>query len=150
MTSKQAIVKRLRRLGAVNSFFGRAEVNSLYKILRADELLEYAIFGWYESDRGHKGYGLLAATNQRLLIFDKVFTQYFVEDIPYDMVAEVDHGHGPLNGCLNVVARTQHFCFKSIKNTRLNKMSRLLEQKIQDYHYPGAANYGPSRLWNNV
>lgn len=150
MSDRSTIVRRLHQLGAVNSFLGRAEVFNLHRVLRPQELIEYAICGWYESDRGNKGYGMLVATNQRMLMFDQVFTQRFVEDMPYDMLAEVDHGSGPLSGCLTVVVRTQKFCFKSIKTLRLQRMARLLEQKIQDYHFPGAANYGPSQVWNGV
>ena len=149
MKDKRTVIRRLRRLGAVNSFLGRAEVNSLHSVMREGELVEYAISGWYESDRDAKGYGMLVATNQRLIIFDKVFTQIFVEDIPYDMIAEIDYGMGPINGCLSVMARTQKFTFKSIKNHRLLTMARLLEQKNSEYHFPGAQNYGPSRAWDN-
>ena len=77
--------------------FAPREINELPKILWADEHVEKAVSGSYES-----GNGLLAATNKRLIFFDVGFSGSRVEDFPYDKITSIQYKTGIVCGEITI------------------------------------------------
>src|SRR6185436_5176600 len=76
----------LSRLGFNNRFFGRPEVRELRQILHDDEVMTNVATGRYEG-----GNAMLLATDRRLLLIDKKIWYLSLEDVRFDMIAEIDY-----------------------------------------------------------
>jgi hypothetical protein len=105
MISPIQVRKQLDKIGIGNLPLCRAELKELPLLLIPGEEIESLLAGRYVS-----GYAIMVATNHRLLIVDKKFGGGLIfEDIPYDMIAEVQFVHTPLATQLTVHARSKQF-----------------------------------------
>lgn len=85
MVTSKSITKQLRQIGCDYAVWGRSEIRELPTILMDDEQIQQAVNGYYDG-----GFALICVTNYRVLIVDKKPLALTVEDLRYDMIAEVD------------------------------------------------------------
>ena len=83
---KQELLDQLKSLGKKPPFLARAEFKILPKLLLPGEKVEDLVVGIYVGT-----YALMVSTDSRLIIIDKMPGALVTEDIPYDMIAEVEY-----------------------------------------------------------
>lgn len=127
MVTMQEVENQLQRIGATFRYFGRPELRELPHILVPGEQIQGAINGRYEG-----GFALLCATDQRILLIDKKPFYLTVEDVRYDMVAEVDYGHRMLDATLNICTPNKVLKFTAYKQKELRAMATYMQQRVME------------------
>ncbi|MBI4100954.1 PH domain-containing protein [Candidatus Microgenomates bacterium] len=85
------------KIGATRRMLGRGEIQELPRILGADETIEKAVEGVYGG-----GFGLLVATNKRLLFIDKKPMECKVEEVPYSPMMNARYDSGLVFGKITI------------------------------------------------
>lgn len=124
MVTLHEVERQLKAINCNFRFFGRPEVRELTKILREDEIISQAVNGFYEG-----GFALLCVTNKRLLLVDRKPMFLTLEDLRFDMIAEVDFNHRLLNATVNIYSTNKSLMFTSWNNHKL----RLLVENLQHH-----------------
>ena len=95
----EALNSVLKKIDGMNKWINRWEIKELPSILWEDELPEKLITGTYNN-----GWGILVATNRRLLFIDKGVISLKVEDFPYDKITSIESKTGMVFGRLTIYA----------------------------------------------
>lgn len=127
MADLQLIQKQLDQIGVRLSYFGQAEVKELPAILMEDEVIEQFIVGRYSG-----GFAALCATNLRLLLVDKKLFFLTIEDIRYDMIAELDYGYQLIGATLHIRSFSKDLKFQSFKKQQLRQFTNYVQQKVME------------------
>ncbi len=127
MIDPQVVQKQLRRLGADQAFWGKPELAELPKIMIEGEIIEHVRHGHYTG-----GFATLVATNHRLLLVDKKPFFLTVEDIRYDMIAEVDYGHQILGATIHVRSFSKDLKFQSLDQASLRSITGFIQHKVME------------------
>lgn len=144
MTKQQVVQEQLRRIGSDFRFWGRSEVNELPNILFPEEQIVHALNGRYE-----RGFALLCATNQRLLLLDKKPLILCMEDMRYEMISEVDYTEQLLSSTLALRTPGRTLRFNTFKIAKLRKLTNFIQEEVTYLRHPADQdNYRPqySRL----
>jgi hypothetical protein len=123
---------QLKRIGCNFQFWGRAELKELANVLLPGEIVEHVVNGSYEG-----GFALLAATNQRVLLIDKKPMYLTLEDVRFDMIAEVDYNHRLMNANIFICTPNKSLRFTGYNHARLRKMFHFIQTRVMDIrqHY---------------
>ena len=123
------VKKRLRALGASRGQLAKPEIKQLPHLLLSDEIIEAFMLGWYEG-----GYGMLLATNLRLVFIDVMpFGRLIIDDIPYTMIASVELQLGLLLGSVTVYGRSKNYKFWWVDKQNARTFSGYIEAKLLEY-----------------
>ena len=120
-----AIDQALRRIGGINRFLRRREINELPSVLWEDELPEMVVTGLYNDSKG-----ILVATNQRLLFLDKGFMSFKMEDFSYDKITSIESKTGMLEGEITIYASGNKEEIKSIPKDLTRPFADFLGAKV--------------------
>ena len=131
MVSIQYIEEQLRRVGCNFRFFGRPEVRELANILLPDEIIAGCSNGRYEG-----GFALLCVTNLRMLLVDKKPMFLTLEDIRFDMIAEIDFSARLLDSTLRVITPSRTLIFNAWSTTRLRTILNYTQQRVMEIRQP--------------
>ncbi len=131
---------QLKRIGCNFRFWGRAELKELANVLLPGETVEHCVNGQYEG-----GFAMLAVTDQRVLLIDKKLLYLTLEDIRFDMIAEVDYNHRMLNATVFVVTPSKAMRFTSYNHARLRKLFHFVQTRVMEIrqHYQQQAQGFP-------
>lgn len=127
MVSATIVKQQLKRIGAPTSSWGKAELAELPKILIEGEEIQHIINGHYEG-----GFATLCATNYRLLLIDKKMFFLTVEDVRYDMIAEVDYGHQMFGATIHVRSFSKDLKFQCLKKKELRDLTSFVQHKVME------------------
>ena len=127
MVSTEVVKRQIKNLGNSIPFWYDPELRELPKIMREGEILQLIVFGRYDG-----GTALLCATNYRILLIDKKPMFLTVEDIRYDMVAEVDFAHYFLGATMHVRSFSKDFKFKSFRQIELRKFTSHIQNRVME------------------
>lgn len=127
MVSVAVVNRQLKRIGAPTSSWGKAEIAELPKILIDGEEIQHLINGHYEG-----GFATICATNYRLLLIDKKMLFLTVEDIRYDMIAEVDYGHQLIGATIHVRSFSKDLKFQCLKKQDLRNLTSFVQHKVME------------------
>jgi hypothetical protein len=127
MVSTEVVRRQIKNLGASLPFWYNPEIRELPKIMREGEIIQLMVFGRYEG-----GTALLCATNYRILLVDKKPMFLTVEDIRYDMVAEVDYAHYFLGATMHLRSFSKDFKFKSFRQIELRKFTSHIQNRVME------------------
>lgn len=127
MIDPRVVKQQLHRVGADQAFWGRPELAELPKIMIDGEVIEYVRHGHYAG-----GFATLVATNHRLLLVDKKPLFLTVEDIRYDMVAEVDYGHQFVGGTIHIRSFSKDLKFQSFDTKGLRQIAGFVQHKVME------------------
>jgi len=116
MVRTQDVEEQLKRIGVNFQFFGRPELRELPHILIDGEQIEHVVRGRYEG-----GWAILCATDRRVLLIDKKPFYLTLEDMRYDMIADVEYNHRMIDATirLGTVNKTLRFTAYNHGNLRL-------------------------------
>ena len=120
-----AVKQQLRDAGATLYEIAKQETVELARILFDDEKIEAFMYGYYEA-----GFGLLVATNKRIIFVDKRFYNLKVEDIPYNTVNSVEYHLGIFFGVGKIYTRAQNFNFWWVKKSNLMNFCNFVDMKM--------------------
>ncbi len=127
MISAAIVKQQLKRIGFKKSTWGQAELNELPKILIDGEEIQHIINGHYAG-----GFATLCATNYRLLLVDKKMFFLTVEDVRYDMIAEVDYGHQLFGATIHVRSFSKDLKFQGFKIPELRNLTNYVQHKVME------------------
>lgn len=133
MVTAQEVEKQLKRIGCNYTVWGSTEVAELPGLLMDGEQIAQAVNGYYEG-----GFGLLVATNLRVLIIDKKPFTMNVEDLRYDMITEVNYGARIITATMHISLPTRTMYFSSWSMDRLHKAMRHVQQHVTDARNGGS------------
>lgn len=125
MVSLHLVEEQLRRAGYNFRFWGRAEVRELPNILMADEVIQHCVNGRYQG-----GFALLCVTNHRLLLVDRKLMFLSVEDVRFDMIAELDYTSQFVDGTIHVVTPNRKLTFISWHQTHLRQLLSYVQERV--------------------
>lgn len=97
---QQAINAQLQTLDGIDKWIGKREIRELPSILWENETLKQIVVGWYKS-----GYGILVATDRRLIFIDKgMLGGLRVEDFAYDKISSIEYNTSWVSGQIIIYA----------------------------------------------
>ncbi len=132
------VERQLVSVGFKNKFFGRPEVKELCNILSPNEVIRHAVMGHYQG-----GFAFIVATDGRVLLVDKKVWFLTLEDIRYDMVAEVDFCSRLLDATISVVTFNKTLVFSSWHKQSLRQLSKFVQQRVTEIRHIEAGMYEP-------
>ncbi|MBP7857968.1 PH domain-containing protein [Candidatus Saccharibacteria bacterium] len=127
MVSTKDINDQLRQIGCDYAVWGRSEIRELTGIMMDDERILQAVNGYYDG-----GFALLCITNFRVLIVDKKPLALTVEDLRYDMIAEVDFSSRIFTSVLHVFTPMRTLIFTSWSMSKLKKSMNYIQQRVME------------------
>lgn len=133
MVTAQEVERQLIQIGCNYTVWGSTEVAELSGVLMDGEQIVQAVNGYYEG-----GFGLLVATNLRVLIIDKKPFTMNVEDLRYDMITEVTYGARFITATMHISLPTRTVYFSSWSMNRLHKAMRHVQQHVTDARNGGS------------
>lgn len=131
MVSIEYVDEQLKRVGCNFRFWGRPEIRELANILLPDEIIAGCTNGRYEG-----GFALLCVTNLRMLLVDKKPMFLTLEDIRFDMIAEMDYSSRLLNSTLRVSTPNRTLLFNAWSHDRLRKILNYTQQRVMEIRQP--------------
>ncbi len=132
ITTKQ-VEEQLKKIKCNYTIWGSTEVAELSTILMDGEDIALAVNGYYEG-----GFGLLVATNFRVLIVDKKPFVLNLEDLRYDMITEVTYGARFIIATVHISLPTREVYFSSWSMEKLHRAMRHIQQHVMDARNGGA------------
>lgn len=127
MVTLRQVEEQLERIGCNFRHVGRAEIRELPAILMPEEQIAGAVNGRYSG-----GGALLVITNFRLLLIDRKPLFLTVEDIRFDMIAEIDYNIRLLNSTAFIITPSRKLVFSSWGQQRLRAIVSYMQQKVMD------------------
>lgn len=116
----------LVQLGATKSQLNSPEVKYLPRVLFENETIKAYIIGFYEG-----GYGMLVATNLRLLFVDvMVFGRVKVDDIAYGTVNGTELELGIFFGTVKLVTRAGKYRFWWLNKDNAYEFDQYVERQM--------------------
>jgi Bacterial PH domain len=125
MVQLDHVETQLRNIGCIFRFFGRPEVKELAKIIQPGETIAHAVNGYYEG-----GFALLVVTDQRLLLIDRKPMFLTIEDIRFDMIAEIDFNHRLLNATARIFSMNKTLVFTTWNHAKLRFLIDSLQHRV--------------------
>jgi len=127
-----SLEEQLKCIGCNFRFWGKAELRELANVLLPGETINHCINGMYEG-----GFAMLCATDQRVLLIDKKPMYLTIEDIRFDMIAELDYNHRLLNASTLICTPNKTLRFTAYNHARLRKFYLYVQQRVMDIrqHY---------------
>ena len=135
MVTLQYVEEQLKRVGSNFKFFGRPEIRELANILLPDEIIAGATNGRYEG-----GFALLCVTNHRLLLIDRKPMFLTLEDIRFDMIAEMDFSARLLDSTVRVITPNRTLVFNAWSHHRLRAILNYTQQRVMEIRQPHLAH----------
>jgi hypothetical protein len=97
-----------------------------------EEKIAQAVNGSYEG-----GFAMLCVTNYRVLLIDRKPMLLTIEDIRYDMIAEVDYHNRLLGASIRVFTPIRNLVFGSWSTARLRKCVNYIQQRVMELRQHG-------------
>jgi hypothetical protein len=87
--------------------------------------------------RYENGFAMLCVTDQRMLLIDKKPMFLTLEDVRFDMIAEIDYGAQIFEGTIRIMTPNRQLVFTSWNHGRLRKALNYTQQRVTELrqHY---------------
>lgn len=130
MVTLAAIDEQLKQAGCQIRAWGRAEVRELCDILLPGETIAAAVNGQYEA-----GFGMMVATDFRVLLVDKKPKYLTLKDVRFDMITELDFAARMMDSTIRVFTPNREIRFTSFNSARLRKLYRHTQHKVMEIRH---------------
>ncbi|HUB94083.1 MAG TPA: PH domain-containing protein [Verrucomicrobiae bacterium] len=127
MVSFREVEEQLKHVGCNFKVWGRSEIRELSNVIMPDEKIAQAVNGTYEG-----GFALLVVTTYRVLLIDRKPMLLTIEDLRYDMIAEVDFNNRLTGATLKILTPMRSLVFNSWSITRLRKCTNYVQQRVME------------------
>lgn len=128
MVRTEDVTEQLKRIGVNFQFFGAAELRELPNILFDGEQIEHVIRGRYEG-----GWAVLVGTDKRVLLVDKKPFYLTIEDMRYDMIADVEFNHRMIDATIRLGTVNKTLRFTSFNHGGLRKLTTYMQERVMMY-----------------
>ena len=137
MVELKEVEQQLKSAGCSIRYWGRAEMRELANLMMPGEKIKQCLNGHYEG-----GFAMLAATDIRVLLIDKKPLYLTLEDVRFDMIAEVDYNHNIFNATLRIFTPNQTVRFVGFNQTKMREFFSYIQQRVMEIrqHYMMASN----------
>lgn len=125
MVRTQDVRQQLKRIGVNFQFLGHAELDELPHILFDNEQIQHAVRGRYEG-----GFAVLVTTNYRVLLIDKKLFYLTIEDMRYDMIADVEFNHRLVDATVRLGTVNKTLRFTAYSHGKLRLMTSYIQQQV--------------------
>jgi len=125
MVTLQRVEEQLKRAGCNFRFWGRGEIRELCNILLPEETIIHCVNGRYEG-----GFALLCVTDHRLLLVDRKPMFMSLEDLRFDMIAEIDYNSQLLDGSITIMTPNRKLTFRSWNQYHLREVLNYTQQQV--------------------
>lgn len=127
MVNPKSVTKQLRQIGCDYGAWGRTEIKELSNVLMDNEQIMQAVNGYYDG-----GFALLCTTNYRVLIIDKKPFLLTVDDLRYDMIAEVHYSSRIITAVLHIITPVHSLEFVSWSRAKLRNSMNYIQQRVME------------------
>lgn len=127
MVDAKLVDIQLKAIGADRWFWCRPERRELPKVLTEGEVINHLVNGRYEG-----GFATLCLTNRRMLLIDKKPFYLTIEDVRYDMIAEVDLNYRLVDASVRINTLNKSLRFTSINKHGLRSLTSFLQTKVME------------------
>lgn len=127
MVNQTEVDEQLKAIGVSFDLWGSEDARELKQVLLPDEHITHAINGYYDG-----GFAILCVTNLRVLVVDKKPFSLTVEDLRYDMIAEVDYNHRIVTANMQIVTPLRTILFTTWAFRRLRDSSQYIQKRLLD------------------
>ena len=127
MVTFDSIEAQLKALKVNPRGWGASEIRELTHVLLPHEKITGHSHGWYDN-----GFATLVATSERLLLIDKKLFHLIIEDVRYDMIAEVDFSARVLDASIRVSSVNKTLRFTSLKQRSLRDLTNYIQQRVME------------------
>jgi hypothetical protein len=124
----QEVNEQLKRIGVNFQFIGRPELRELAHILFDNEQLQHIVRGRYDG-----GFAILVATNQRVLLVDKKPFYLTIDDMRYEMIADVEFNHRMLDATIRLGTMNKTLRFTAYNHVKLRQMTTFIQQQVMAF-----------------
>jgi len=114
MVELRKVLDQLSKVGYKARLWQRAEVKELCNVLHENETIFQATNGYYEG-----GFGLLVATDQRLLLVDRKPMFLTLDSIAYHMIQEISYNYRLFNSTLHIYTSNKCLDFSSWTHSQM-------------------------------
>ncbi|HEX3568626.1 MAG TPA: PH domain-containing protein [Candidatus Saccharimonadales bacterium] len=128
MISLNSVEQQLKDAGCNFHIWWRPEVKELSTILTPEERIVHCTNGRYEG-----GWALLCVTDQRILLVDRKPMFLTLEDVRFDMIAEIDYGHRLLNAMIHIVTPNRTMHFMSWNQKALRELMSYTQMRVMQF-----------------
>lgn len=125
MVNLNHLEQQLKKVGCNFRFWGRGEKRELANVLTEDEQVAHCVNGRYEG-----GFAMLCVTDQRLLLIDHKPMFMAIEDIRFDMIAEIDFSSQLLVSSVKVITPNRTLEFNSWSHHHLREVLNYTQQRM--------------------
>jgi len=140
MHSYESILQQLDQMGVRPGFIFTGEVRALPRILLPDEVIQMFMSGRYDA-----GPAILVATNKRLILVDKKPLNLTVEDIPYDMISEVQYSVQAFNAYITVHSISKTVNMMSFRQSMLRRFAGFVQARVMMIRSGAQAHINPAQ-----
>lgn len=127
MLSLSQVENQLKQVGCNFRFWGRGEIRALREVLLSDETIAHVANGHYDG-----GFAMLVVTDQRLLLVDHKPMFLSVEDIRFDMIAELDYSSQLLSSTIRISTPSRTLRFVSWSQYHLREVLNYTQKRMQE------------------
>ena len=121
----QSLKNELRAIGVTSYELSKPEIAQLVDLLHHNETVQAIIFGFYDA-----GYGILAATNKRVIFIDKMIIGVKVETFVYGLLSGIEYDMGTITGKIRLLCRGETYNFKWVKKSHAKNFFNYVEDQI--------------------
>lgn len=121
------VQKQLQRIGDKGKLFNQSERRELTNILFENECIEHIVDGRYAG-----GFGLLVATDRRIILIDKKPFFLTLEDLRYEMISDVMFNNRLLNSSMLIGTFNKSITFVAFNHLKLRAMTSFIQEKVMD------------------
>lgn len=126
MPTLDEIIEEIKSIDTVKNVHNKREVKELPNILWENEHIEHIAPGFYSG-----GWGIVVATNERLLIIDKGITGSLkVEDFPYSKINSIQFKTGMLMGEIEIFSSGNKAKIDNIDKKLVRNLAEHVRSKI--------------------
>lgn len=127
MVDLHVLEDQLKRAGCNFRFWGRAELRELQRVLMPGEQIQTGVNGRYNG-----GFAFLCVTDRRLLLIDRKPMYLALEDVRFDMIAEVDYSYRLFDATVRVFTPNKCLSFTSWSQHKLRELVSFAQQKVME------------------
>ena len=127
MVDLSNVLVQLKDVGYKTGVFQRSEVKELCNVLQPDERILQATNGHYEG-----GFGLLVATDHRLILIDRKIMFLTLDSIAYSMIQEVTFNYRLLNSTIHIFTSNKVLDFSSWNHGQIRSILMYAQKAMRD------------------